>query len=68
MSENSVPEERTEMPSDRRMSKLRSEGTLHHSIEVSQVGTLIFSFILLSRAFSGMWGDLKLTTTHAFTR
>lgn len=68
MSESSVPEERTEMPSERRMSKLRSEGALHLSTEISQVGTLIFSFILLSRIFGTLWADIKLTMVHSYTR
>lgn len=68
MSENSVPEERTELPSDRRMGKLRADGSLHLSSEVSQVGTLIFSFILLSYLFQSMWNDMRLTIVHLFGR
>lgn len=68
MSENSVPEERTELPSDRRMNKIRAEGSLHMSMEVSQVVTLIFSFLMLSQIFGRLWADIKLTAVYAFKR
>lgn len=68
MSENSIPEERTEMPTDRRLNKLRGEGALHFSTEVTQVGTLIFSFALLSHMFNTFWHDMRMTMVHAFAR
>jgi flagellar biosynthetic protein FlhB len=68
MSENSTPEERTELPSDRRMQKVRSEGTVHMSMEVTQVASLIFSFVLLSYMIGAMWRDMRMTMKYTYLK
>jgi flagellar biosynthetic protein FlhB len=47
MSETSTPEERTEMPTDRRMGQLRKEGQLPLSTEIVQTVTLTTGFLAL---------------------
>ena len=44
MADHSIPEERTEMPTDRRMGQLRGEGAIFCSIEIVQVTTLLTAF------------------------
>ncbi|NDC38121.1 MAG: hypothetical protein EBZ48_08715, partial [Proteobacteria bacterium] len=48
MSEHSTPEERTELPTDRRLSQLRREGALHHSIDIEQTISLMTGFLIVS--------------------
>ena len=66
MSENSTPEERTEMPTDKRWSKIRNEGTLPLSVEFNQVIVLIFSFSILTATASSMWNATLLLMTNSF--
>ncbi len=66
MSENSLPEERTEMPTDKRMGQLRKEGTLHMSNEVVQVLSLTTGFILLGYLWSYILNDFKICMTYTF--
>jgi flagellar biosynthesis protein FlhB len=60
MAEGSTPEERTELPTDRRMSQLRKEGQVHMSNEVVQVATLITGFTALCFIVNNMFGHMKL--------
>jgi flagellar biosynthesis protein FlhB len=48
MSEASAPEERTEEPTESRWRKLRQEGQIYQSREITQAITLIISFIILN--------------------
>ena len=47
MSEHSTPEERTEMPTDRRMTQLRQDGSIPMSQDISVVLVLIAGFMML---------------------
>jgi flagellar biosynthetic protein FlhB len=44
----STPEERTELPTDRRMGKLRNEGAIFQSNEINQVISLFIGFYVLT--------------------
>lgn len=66
MSENSIPEERTEMPTERRMGQLRKEGAIHFSTEVVQVLSLIMGFYALSLMWGYLVDDMKLTMIKSF--
>lgn len=49
MADYSTPEERTELPTDRRLGQMRREGQVFFSSEVVQVATMTVAFILISR-------------------
>ncbi len=59
MSEHSTPEERTEMPTERRMGQLRKDGAVHLSTEVAQVSALLAGFLCLFYLAGWMINDMK---------
>lgn len=66
MAEHSTPEERTEMPSERRMQQLRGEGQIFMSYEIVQVLTLTAGFYLFSFSASWLFSNLKILTIRSF--
>lgn len=66
MSEFSTPEQRTEMPTDKRMSQIRKDGALFLSNEVTQVLTLTTGFYLLTFMWSAFFEDFKTCMTYTF--
>jgi flagellar biosynthetic protein FlhB len=66
MSEHSTPEERTEMPTDRRLTKLRSQGAMHQSNEVTQVLSLMTSFLMLGYLTDKLWVDMQVVLRRCF--
>lgn len=66
MSENSTPEERTEQPTGKRMSKLRSDGSLHMSNEVVQVFSLFAGFYILRWTWGGTMEGMKDTMRYCY--
>jgi flagellar biosynthesis protein FlhB len=55
MSENSTPEERTELPTEKRWSKIKNDGQLPLSNEFNQVLVLMFSFSVLVAISGSLW-------------
>jgi flagellar biosynthesis protein FlhB len=66
MSEFSTPEQRTEMPTQRRMGHLRKEGQLYMSQEVVMVISLITGFYMLGIAWRWIWRDFQTFTVSTF--
>lgn len=66
MSEYSTPEQRTEMPTGRRMSQLRKDGQVHLSFEVVQVISILAGFFIMSRAWSWLMSDMKSVFISSF--
>lgn len=66
MAEFSTPEQRTELPTSRRMGQLRKEGALFHSTEIAQVFTLIAGFTVLSYTWQWIFSDMKIVYVSAF--
>ncbi len=62
-----LPEQRTEMPTDRRMQQLRKEGALFHSSDVEHVLVFITGFFALSWAWNALYADLKFVMRRSFT-
>jgi flagellar biosynthetic protein FlhB len=67
MSESSTPEERTEMPTDRRMGKLRSEGALFISQDTVQLASLVAGLYLLIWLWNWLYEDLHIVLVKSFT-
>ena len=66
MSENSTPEERTEMPTERRLERLRKEGTLYHSTDIEQTISLMSGFLIVSIMAPLLLGDVQYIFRKAF--
>lgn len=66
MSQDTLPEQRTEMPTDRRMGELRKEGHIFHSYEVAQVLSLMTGFFSISWMCNWIFSDLKMVMIRAF--
>ncbi|MBX7139235.1 MAG: EscU/YscU/HrcU family type III secretion system export apparatus switch protein [Oligoflexia bacterium] len=66
MSEHSTPEQRTEMPTDKRMSMLRREGALFISNDVVNVVSLLAGFYMLKLVWGGIFHNLGLAMARCF--
>lgn len=66
MAEHSTPEERTELPTDRRMGDLRKKGSVHQSTEITLVVSLIASFYMLGIVWEGLYEGLSNTFVTVF--
>ena len=64
--EGSTPEERTEMPTGRRMGQLRKDGHVHLSNEVVQVTTLLTGFFVLTLLVKNMFQHLEAVYINSF--
>ncbi len=60
-------EEKTEDPTERRITEARKDGNVCKSQEISMVFGILAAFISLKIASPLLWKDLKLITTSAFT-
>jgi flagellar biosynthetic protein FlhB len=66
MSEHSTPEERTELPTEKRMSKLREEGTLPVSTDFTGVLALFTGFMVLYFVSSLLLSDFQWLMKRSF--
>jgi flagellar biosynthetic protein FlhB len=62
-----LPEQRTEMPTDRRLQELRKEGAIFHSSDVEHVLVFITGFFALSAGWNALYADLKFVMSRSFT-
>lgn len=67
MSENSTPEQRTELPTDKRMGQLRKEGALFFSQDIVSLLTLMAGFMVVSSMASGLVTNLKIVLTRSYS-
>ncbi len=66
MSEHSSPEERTEVPTDKRMGQLRKSGAIHMSNEVVMVLTLMAGYYMVRFMWPGIMSDVTMVFRHSF--
>jgi flagellar biosynthetic protein FlhB len=66
MSENSTPEERTEMPTSRRRGEIRKEGRLYLSTDLNSTLTLLTAFLLLEKLWSWIFHEMKVVMLYCF--
>ena len=66
MAEFSTPEQRTELPTDRRMQPLRKEGAIHLSHEVASVLSMIAGFLTLKSLWGWIYSDVQQVMIRAF--
>lgn len=67
MASESLPEQRTELPTDRRMGELRKEGALFHSVDLEHYLVLLTGFLLLSWTWQNLFADMKYVLVRSFT-
>jgi flagellar biosynthetic protein FlhB len=67
MASDSLPEQRTEMPTERRMGELRKEGALFHSQDLEHFLVLLTGFLLLSWTWQNIFNDMKYVLVRSFT-
>jgi flagellar biosynthetic protein FlhB len=66
MAEYSDPEERTEMPTDRRMGELRKKGQLFSSHEITMIVSMASGFLMLGLLWKSFFFDMQYTFLKAF--
>lgn len=66
MAEYSLPEQRTELPTDRRISKLREDGNLHVSTDLVQLLSMTTGFMVLGLLWSSFYADLRTVSVQAY--
>lgn len=66
MSDTSTPEERTEMPTEKRMGEIRKEGAVHMSNEVPVVISMMTAFFTLTLIWEWMLRDIKYVLWKSF--
>jgi flagellar biosynthetic protein FlhB len=66
MSENSTPEERTEMPTEKRMGQLRRDGLIHLSQDVVQWFSLTSAFLVLAFMSQRLFQHMQELIRHSY--
>ena len=66
MASETLPEERTEQPTDRRMEQLRREGSLFQSNDVTQTFVLLAGFLALSYSWNMLFIDMQYVLKKSF--
>ena len=67
MASDSLPEQKTEMPTDRRVSELRKEGSVYQSIDVVHVLVLAAGFLALNLSWNLLYTDMRYVFTKSFS-
>jgi flagellar biosynthetic protein FlhB len=67
MAQGSAPEERTEMPTERRLEELRKEGTVPLSQDAVMVISITVAFLLIQFGWQYLFVDMKLIMTKSFS-
>lgn len=67
MSSESLPEQKTEMPTDRRISELRKQGSVYQSIDIVHVLVLTSGFLALNLSWNLLYNDMRYVFTKSFT-
>jgi flagellar biosynthetic protein FlhB len=66
MASDTLPDQRTEAPTDRRMGELRKEGALFHSTELEHCLVLITGFVVLCWSWNALYRDLCYVLVRSF--
>ncbi|MFO0417154.1 MAG: flagellar biosynthesis protein FlhB [Pseudomonadota bacterium] len=67
MAKDSLPEQRTEMPTERRMQEIRKDGALFHSADLEHAFVLLTGFLALNFCWSYLYQDLRYVLVRSFT-
>lgn len=64
---DSLPEQKTEMPTDRRIGELRKEGSVFQSVDIVQAFVLIAGFLALTMSWNLLYNDMCYLFIKSFT-
>lgn len=67
MAKDTLPEQRTEMPTERRLSEIRKEGGLFHSTDLVHALVLVAGFLSVSYSWNFLFRDLRYLLVRSFT-
>jgi flagellar biosynthetic protein FlhB len=67
MASDSLPEQKTEMPTDRRIGELRKEGSVYQSVDVLHVLVLTAGFLALNFSWNLLYRDMRYVFTKSFS-
>jgi len=67
MAKDSLPEQRTEMPTERRLQDIRKEGAIFHSADLEHVFVLVTGFLAISFAWSRLYRDMRHMMVRSFS-
>jgi flagellar biosynthetic protein FlhB len=66
MAKDSLPEQRTEMPTERRLQDIRKEGAIFHSSDLEHVFVLVTGFLAISFAWNRLYNDMRHMMVRSF--
>jgi flagellar biosynthetic protein FlhB len=66
MAKDSLPEQRTEMPTERRLQEIRKEGAIFHSADLEHVFVLVTGFLAVSFSWNLLYFDMRHMMTRSF--
>jgi flagellar biosynthetic protein FlhB len=66
MAQDTLPEQRTEMPTERRINDLRKEGTVPLSQDAVMIISMAVAFILIQFGWEYLYEDMKLVMVKSF--
>lgn len=66
MAKDTLPEQRTEMPTERRLQDIRKEGAIFHSADLEHVFVLVTGFLAISFAWSRLYQDMRHMMVRSF--
>jgi flagellar biosynthetic protein FlhB len=67
MAKDSLPEQRTEMPTERRLEEIRKEGALFHSTDLEHALVLVAGFVAVSYMWKVLFVDMKYMLVRSFS-
>lgn len=66
MASESLPEQKTEMPTDRRLGEIRKEGAVFQSVDVSHALVLLTGFLALNYSWNILYMDMRYLLIKSF--
>jgi flagellar biosynthetic protein FlhB len=66
MAKDSLPEQRTEMPTERRLQEIRKDGAIFHSADLEHVFVLVTGFLAISFAWNRLYFDMRHMMVRSF--
>jgi flagellar biosynthetic protein FlhB len=67
MAKDSLPEQRTEMPTERRLDEVRKEGAIFHSVDLEHALVLVAGFLVVSYSWNVLYRDMRYMLVRSFS-
>jgi flagellar biosynthetic protein FlhB len=66
MAKDTLPEQRTELPTERRLGELRKEGAVFHSVDLEHALVLVTGFLAISLTWNVLYKDIRYMMVRSF--